>query len=694
MFLLIVPHAFAREVYNFNADWKQLVGDPHDAWEPSFDDSKWKPVTLPHAWNEDKAFAVAIHDLPTGIAWYRKHFVLSKDSVGKKVYLEFEGIRQGGEFFLNGSPIGRSDNGVSAFGFDVTDVVLPAPQENVVAARIDNAWTYREAKTNSTFEWNDRNFYANYGGINKNVRLHVTDKLHQTLPLFSSLGTTGVYIYADKFDIPNRRANITSESEVLNGADEPRTFRYEITIADMAGKPVKTFSGTETTLGPGESRVVLATSPVDGLNFWSWGYGYLYTVSTALIVDGKPVDVVHTRTGFRKTEFDHGMLMLNGRPIQVHGYGQRTTNEWPAMGNCVPAWVSDFSNGLMVNGNANLVRWMHVTPWKQDVESCDRVGLMEAMPAGDSERDVTGRRWDQRVEAMRDGIVYNRNNPSIIFYECGNTGISESHMKQMKAVRDKYDPHGGRAIGAREMFRTETVAEYGGEMLYINKSAGKPLWAMEFCRDEGARKFWDEFTPPYHNVPVTNVFRKPGPGQSQADLPPAYEYNRNQDTFAIEDVTRWYDYWRQRPGTGTRVSGGGVNIIFSDSNTHFRGMQNYRCSGEVDAMRLPKDAYFADQIMWNGWVDVENPGVKILGHWNYESGTKKNITVISSAQKVELMLNGKSLGFGECTNRFIFTFKDVTWSQGILKAIGYDTAGQQICTDELHTTGARQRACV
>ena len=288
MFLLIVPHAFAREVYNFNADWKQLVGDPHDAWEPSFDDSKWKPVTLPHAWNEDKAFAVAIHDLPTGIAWYRKHFVLSKDSVGKKVYLEFEGIRQGGEFFLNGSPIGRSDNGVSAFGFDVTDVVLPAPQENVLAARIDNAWTYREAKTNSTFEWNDRNFYANYGGINKNVRLHVTDKLHQTPPLFSSLGTTGVYIYADKFDIPNRRANITSESEVLNDADEPRTFRYEITIADMAGKMVKTFSGTETTLGPGESRVVLATSPVDGLNFWSWGYGYPVHIRSAralLIVD-------------------------------------------------------------------------------------------------------------------------------------------------------------------------------------------------------------------------------------------------------------------------------------------------------------------------------------------------------------------------------------------------------------------------
>ena len=29
------------------------------------------------------------------------------------------------------------------------------------------------------------------------------------------------------------------------------------------------------------------------------------------------------------------------------------------------AWLSDYSNHLMVEGNANLVRWMHVTPWKQ-----------------------------------------------------------------------------------------------------------------------------------------------------------------------------------------------------------------------------------------------------------------------------------------------------------------------------------------
>ena len=42
-------------------------------------------------------------------------------------------------------------------------------------------------------------------------------------------------------------------------------------------------------------------------------------------------------------------------------------------------------------------------------------------------------------------------------------------MIEMKAVRDKYDPFGGRAIGSREMLDIRE-AEYGGEMLYINRS--------------------------------------------------------------------------------------------------------------------------------------------------------------------------------------------------------------------------------
>src|SRR5260221_5998816 len=76
--------AAPRVRYNFNPDWKLFVGDPTGAEKPDFDDSSWKSVTMPRAWNEDDAFRKDIKDLSTGIAWYRKHFRLLAGSDGKK----------------------------------------------------------------------------------------------------------------------------------------------------------------------------------------------------------------------------------------------------------------------------------------------------------------------------------------------------------------------------------------------------------------------------------------------------------------------------------------------------------------------------------------------------------------------------------------------------------------------------------
>jgi len=656
----------ARIRYNFNSGWRVLVGDPDGAQRPEFDDSEWKQVTTPYAWNEDAAFRVSIHDLPVGVAWYRKTFRMPAGSAGQKVFIEFEGIRQAGEVYLNGQFIGRHEDGVMAFGFDISETVKPAPGKNVLAVRTDNRWDYKEKATGTPYHWNNNNFYANYGGISKSVWLHVTGKVYQTLPLYLQLGTTGVYVWASDFDIPGKSAHVTVESQVRNEDSVPRAIDYQVEVKDMDGRLVSRFNGGSAILAAGETRTLTASAIVHDLRFWSWGYGYLYTVTTRLVVARRTVDVVKTRTGFRKTEFANGMVKLNDRVIDIHGYAQRTTNEWPAVGLSVPPWMSDLSNRLMVDGNANLVRWMHVTPWKQDVESSDRVGLIESMPAGDAEGDSKGRQWEQRVELMRDAIIYNRNNPSILFYESGNRGISDEHMLDMKKVRDQYDPHGGRAIGAREML-SSNVAEYGGEMLYVDKSSTKPVWMHEYSRDEGSRKFWDEYSPPFH-----------------ADSP---DYNRNQDSLAIEDVKRWSDYYLARPGTGTRVNSGGAKIIFSDSNTHYRGENNYRRSGAVDAMRLPKDAYFADKVMWDGWVDVEYPGIHIIGHWNYSPGTVKPVYVVSSASRVELKLNGRSLGDGVLSSGFLFAFNNVSYEPGTLQAIGFDAHGKQIAEAELRTAG-------
>lgn len=667
--------ASERKKYNFNSEWKLRIGDFPKAKDTKFDDSKWKQVTLPHAFNEDEAFKLSIEQLTDSVVWYRKSFQIPELKSNQKVFVEFEGVRQRGDFYLNGHYLGRHENGVMAVGFDLTPHIKEG--ENVIAVRTDNDWMYREEGTNSKFQWNDRNFNANYGGIPKNVFLYVTDNVYQTLPLYSNLKTTGVYVYAQDFDIQGRKATIHAESEVRNDSKATRQFSYQVTILDADGKLMKTFQGDKVTLKAGETKTVKASAILHNLHFWSWGYGYLYTVKTALKDDNNQIfDEVSTRTGFRKTRFAEGKIWLNDRVIQMKGYAQRTSNEWPAVGLSVPAWLSDFSNDLMVKGNANLVRWMHATPWKQDVESCDRVGLIQAMPAGDAEKDREGRQWEQRVELMRDAIIYNRNNPSILFYECGNKAISREHMIEMKAVRDKYDPFGGRAIGSREMLDIRE-AEYGGEMLYINRSEHHPMWATEYCRDEGLRKYWDEYSYPFHKEGDGPLYK----GQ------PATDYNRNQDELAITMIARWYDYWRERPGTGNRVSSGGTKIIFSDTNTHYRGAENYRRSGVTDAMRIEKDAFYAHQVMWDGWVDTEKDQTYIIGHWNYPDNTVKPVQVVSTGEEVELFLNGNSLGKGKRQYNFLFTFDNVAFKPGKLEAVSYNKAGKEISRYAVNTAG-------
>ena len=695
LMLVLAASATERKKLNFNADWLLQVGDPAEASMSAYNDDTWQRVTLPYAFNGDEAFRKDIVDLTDTVCWYRKHFTLTDEQLQGKVFIEFEGARQGADVWLNGQKVGFSDNGVMAFGFDLTPYIIKG--ENVIAVRCDNSWTYRDRTLNSRYQWNDKNFNANYGGLPKNVYLHLTGKLYQTLPLYSNLGTTGTYVYATDFDIQGHKATIHVESQVRNDDDKTRTFHLFARIVKPKNEITIIIPGKAVTLQPGETRIVSVEQEVDGLHFWSWGYGYLYTVETYLVENADPSslhlnassDKVVTRTGFRKTEFKDGKFYLNDRCLMVHGYAQRTSNEWPGVGISVPAWLSDYSNDLLVKSGGNLVRWMHVCPWKQDIESCDRVGLIQAMPAGDAEKDVEGARWQQRTQLMRDAIIYNRNNPSVIFYECGNFRISKEHMEEMKQIRDLYDPYGGRAIGSREML-DRPEAEYGGEMLYINKSGSKPMWAMEYYRDEGLRKYWDEYSYPYH---------KEGDGPLYRGAP-ALDYNHNMDALACGMVERWHEYWLERPGTGRRVSSGGVKIVFSDTNTHHRGESNYRTSGVVDAMRIPKDAFYAHQVMWDGWVSPENDRTHIIGHWNYEESEKgkvnsekfasatvvKPVYVVSTGDEVELFVNGKSLGKGERSFQWLYTFKNVTFEPGKLEAVAY-TNGKETSRHSIETAG-------
>ncbi len=231
------------------------------------------------------------------------------------------------------------------------------------------------------------------------------------------------------------------------------------------------FQADAVDLAAGATTVLKATGPLREARFWSVDDPYLYDVYTLLTVGGKVVDVNKVTTGFRKTEFKGGAgkggVYLNDEFVYLKGFAQRASNEWAGLGQAYPDWMHDLTAEMIRADHGNYVRWMHVTPQKVDVESCDRFGIVEVAPAGDKERAVQGRQWEQRLEVMTASMVYLRNSPSILFWEAGNNGIPAAQMKQMVELEKKWDPNGGRAMGCRTLNdpAATPIAEYFGVMI-------------------------------------------------------------------------------------------------------------------------------------------------------------------------------------------------------------------------------------
>ena len=166
----------------------------------------------------------------------------------------------------------------------------------------------------------------------------------------------------------------------------------------------------------------------------------------------------------------------------------------------------------------------------------------------------------------------------------------------------------------------------------------------------------------------------------------------NQDKYIEEEVHRWWEYWTERPGyatgAGTRVNAGGVKIEMCDGTTFARSQEAYRRSGVVDGMRLPKDSYGAFKVMWDGWIEVDNKDVYIVGHWTYPTPTTiDSLWVVSNCDSVELFVNNVSRGMRGPTWKFLFTWLNVPYAAGTIKAVGYTKAHVQKAADSISTAG-------
>ena len=199
----------------------------------------------------------------------------------------------------------------------ISRICASAPAENIVAVWTDNDWRYAMIPTRA-FSGSDANFNANYGGIPKNVKLHIMPKVYQTLPLYSNLGTVGVYVYADEFDITERSATIHAESEVCNEFDRSVRMVYQVVVEDMDGNEVARFSAKPQTVPAGQPRRFRRRngggSPFLVVGIWLSVYG-LHDIAGGREAVGYGL---HAHR-LPQDRGPHGMFLLNDRVLQIKG---------------------------------------------------------------------------------------------------------------------------------------------------------------------------------------------------------------------------------------------------------------------------------------------------------------------------------------------------------------------------------------
>jgi beta-galactosidase len=508
--------------------------------------------------------------------------------------------------------------------------------------------------------WNNPHWHPAHGGIYRNVRLYVTDALHISLPLYSFLQTVGPYVYAT--DISSRSATVHLEVPVQNGRSSAETIQLSVQVLDHDNHPVLNLKEGKTVASGGQEQINLS-GVLDQPRLWAPDYPYLYRVICTLSLGDKTVDTCELPLGLRTVRWDANTgFWLNGQHLKLHGWGQKPTDEWPGLGAAQPDWLHFYTLDLMKQAGGNWVRWGHCMAGPSLIAACDRLGLMVEQPGVDGESDTVRAAWQLRASAFRDAIIYFRNSPSILIWEGGNQKVTRQHAQELRGYMDQFDPHGARAYAHRRAdsktaeFMDVCIGTEGGHEI-----ARLPVVEGEYDREESPRRVWDDSSPPNFGYP---------------EAKDKSEYILTSEQYAVNEVAQYVEK------VGAPDHCGGANWIFSDSTSGGRdAAEVVRASGEVDGVRLPKEAYYVCRAMFRN-----DPQVYVIGHWNYPAGTKKDVFVASNGDDVELIVNGKSLGHGQKSERYLFTFAKVAWEPGEIKAVAY-VAGKPVASQVKHTVG-------
>jgi beta-galactosidase len=603
---------------NFNREWlfqRQSVGsgelgsfdrdttaasqiEPRfrDAAQPGYDDSSWERIALPHTWNsQDTMDAVAGYW--RGIGWYRKHFKLDPKLSGQRVFLEFEGANLVSEFWLNGSHLGVHKSGYTSFELDLTAHVQFGAKENVLTVKVDNLYHAAIPPTVKT----DYNFY---GGIYCNVWLRISGPVylsgvHWTTPQVSE--------QAAALRIQGTLTNMTSTQRMLTVVHQ---------VLDAKGSIIAT-SERNVSVDPGSTIEFDHGTTVQKPALWSPEAPNLYTIRSSLRERDHTVDAVQVPLGFRWFRFDaQAGFLLNGRRVQIRGVNRHQS--YPGMGNALPDSRQWKDMQLIRDMGANFWRTSHYPPAPAAMDASDTLGLLvwEELPVNKEIGDP-GAYIDNVRQMAREMIARDRNHPSVVVWGIAGEVNAPARISQrvVAAVAKEY----------RDLDPARPVA--------MHEPRGEAVEALVDVIGLGVGKATDEEHRRFpQRAYLTAEYSAALPGRG------LYGGGPNSEEAACEQHEEYLRQLNRRPW----MAGGLIwNAIDYDGESYDPVIPHIVSFGMADIWRIPKDVYYFYESQWG-----TRPMAHIVGHWTWpgQEGRSRAVKVYSNAPRLELFLNGRSLG--------------------------------------------------
>jgi beta-galactosidase len=496
----------------------------------------------------------------------------------------------------------------------------------------------------NNFENRDIPVYGNwisYGGLYRDVYLHITDRLHITDAVFANkIAGGGIFVTYPL--VNDSLAQIRIRTHVVNENQKSKSCKIKTHLIDGDKRLVATVENERDFKG-GEDFTFDQLMSISDFHLWHPNHPYLYTLHSEIYDGQKLLDSYQTRIGIRRIDFNHdGGFTINGERLIFMGTNR--VQDYPYVAWAFPNFAQRRDALRLKEGGFQYVRTSHNAPDPSFLDACDEFGIlvMDCIPGF---QFIGGEKFrEQSFQNMRDTIRRDRNHPSVILWELS---LNETDY-------DSAFAHRAMQIGHEE---------FPGDQCFVAGWKFPSIYDVFIRATQHGARNYSESTP----LVISEYGHWDyGEGNSTSDA----ERRDGEAAMLVQAMNHQESLNLNR----------GLPFLCGDGLWVGMDYQAYP-SGVIDYFRLPKFSHYFYQsqrdpnLIFDG-ID-SGPMVFIANYWTEHS--PRTVTVYSNCQRVDLFLNGELVGSQQPDTVAIaknllhppFTLANVPWSPGELKAIGY-----------------------